>query len=82
MRADKDLSMYKIGDMCYIFSSGYKTRYRSGKLYAKWVGPMQIVDTKRRVIMYFSSRIFVNGKVLEAHIDCMNLYSNRKMNVT
>ena len=79
-RNDDTVAMFpfEIGD--YVLWSRVDQQGARSKLYATWVGPMQIVNTKSEYV-YFLKHL-VTGKTVEAHVSRMDFYSDDKLNVT
>ena len=74
----KELSVYELGD--YVIYAMVERPKPSGKLYCKWIGPLQIVDSKSSYV--FVLKDLASGKLLDAHVSRMSFYSTKEMDVT
>ena len=69
---------FEIGD--YVLWSRVDRKGPSGKLYATWTGPHQIVDSKSSHVFFLKH--LVKGHVFPAHVSRMDFFSDEKLQIT
>lgn len=74
-----ELPEFEIGDYvlhCFVD----RPQQKNAKLYFKWVGPFQIVDTKSKYVYHIKD--LVQQRIFEAHVDRLSFYSTKQLHLS